>query len=74
LQSSNGYRNTGWIFPDNPGPGAPSIEAVLMIFPTQNLKIYIALGSTNMHKSIDGLSILVSEKLNLDLFSGHMAA
>lgn len=45
-----------------------------MFSPTQNLKIYIALGTTNMRKSIDGLSILVSEKLNLDLFSGHMAA
>lgn len=43
-----------------------------MFSPTQNLKIYIALGSTDMRKSIDGLSILVSEKLNLDLFSGHM--
>ncbi|EIM64859.1 IS66 Orf2 like protein, partial [Desulfobacter postgatei 2ac9] len=30
----------------------------------QNLKIHIALGSTDMRKSIDGLSILVSETLN----------
>lgn len=43
-----------------------------MFSPTQNLKIHIALGSTDMRKSIDGLSILVSETLNLDPFSGHM--
>ena len=43
-----------------------------MFSPTHNLKIHIALGSTDMRKSIDGLSILVSETLNLDPFSGHM--
>ena len=43
-----------------------------MFSPTQNLKIHIALGSTDMRKAIDGLSILVSEKLNLDPFSEHM--
>lgn len=45
-----------------------------MFFPAYNLKVYIALGSTDMRKSIDGLSILVSEKLKLDLFSGHLFA
>jgi transposase len=43
-----------------------------MFFPTQNLKVFIALGSTDMRKSMDGLSILVSEKFNLDPFSGHL--
>ncbi len=43
-----------------------------MFLPTHNLKVYIALGTTDMRKSIDGLSILVSEKFNLDLFSGHL--
>lgn len=45
-----------------------------MFFPAQNLKVFIALGTTDMRKSIDGLSILVSEKFNLDLFSGHLFA
>ncbi len=45
-----------------------------MLFPAHNLKVYIALGTTDMRKSIDGLSILVSEKLKLDLFSGHLFA
>ena len=43
-----------------------------MFFPAHNLKVYIALGITDMRKSIDGLSILVSEKLDLDLFAGHL--
>jgi len=43
-----------------------------MFLPTHNLKVYIALGITDMRKSIDGLSILVSEKFKLDLFSGHL--
>jgi len=34
-----------------------------MFFPAQNLKVYIALGTTDMRKAIDGLSILVSENL-----------
>jgi len=45
-----------------------------MFFPAQNLKVFIALGSTDMRKAIDGLSILVSEKFNLDPFSGHLFA
>lgn len=45
-----------------------------MFFPTQNLKIHIALGSTDMRKSIDGLSIIASERLHLDPFSGHLFA
>jgi len=44
-----------------------------MFFP-QNLKVFIALGPTDMRKSIDGLSILVSDKFNLDPFSGHLFA
>lgn len=43
-----------------------------MLFSNQNLKIHLALGSTDMRKSIDGLSILVSEVLELDPFSGHL--
>jgi len=41
-----------------------------MIFPQQNLNIHISVGSTDMRKSIDGLSILVSEHFELDPFSG----
>ncbi len=36
-----------------------------MFFPTHHVIIHIALGSTDMRKSIDGLSTLVSENLNL---------
>lgn len=43
-----------------------------MFFSANNIKVYIALGQTDMRKSIDGLSILVSDKLDLDPFSGHM--
>ncbi len=36
------------------------------------LKVYLVLGSTDMRKSVNGLSILVSEEVNLDPFSGHL--
>lgn len=36
------------------------------------IKIYLALGITDMRKSINGLSILVSEQFELDPFSGHL--
>lgn len=43
-----------------------------MLFSNQNMKIHLAPGSTDMRKSIDGLSILVSEVLELDPLSGHL--
>lgn len=43
-----------------------------MFYPAHNLKVHIGLGVTDMRKSIDGLSILVSEIFNLDPFSGHL--
>lgn len=38
------------------------------------LKIYVAVGNTDMRKSIDGLSILVSQQLTMDPLSGHLFA
>jgi len=37
-------------------------------------KVYIALGATDMRKSINGLSLLVEEQFELDLFSGTLYA
>jgi transposase len=37
-----------------------------------NVQVYIALGVTDMRKSINGLSIIVEEKLGLDLFAGSL--
>lgn len=45
-----------------------------MFIPAHNLKVYIATGNTDMRKSINGLSILVSENMDLDIFSGHLFA
>lgn len=38
------------------------------------VKVYLAMGITDMRKSINGLSILVADQLDLDLFSGHLFA
>ena len=35
-------------------------------------RIYLAAGSTDMRKSINGLSILVADKLEMDPLSGHL--
>ncbi|MCP3942082.1 MAG: IS66 family insertion sequence element accessory protein TnpB [Lentisphaerae bacterium] len=43
-----------------------------MLSPSAGLRVYLGLGQTDMRKSIDGLSILVSEKLKEDPFSGHL--
>ena len=43
-----------------------------MLLPSDNIKVYLALGATDMRKSINGLSILVSEQMDLDPFSGHL--
>jgi len=38
------------------------------------LKVYLAVGATDMRKSINGLSILVQDQLDLDPLSGHLFA
>jgi len=43
-----------------------------VFIPSSDLKVYIATGSTDMRKSINGLSILVEEYYELDPFSGHL--
>ena len=42
-----------------------------MFLQSADLKVYLALGYTDMRKAINGLSIIV-EDLNLDPFSGHL--
>ena len=42
-----------------------------MFLSSPELKVYLALGHTDMRKAINGLSILV-EQLELDPFSGHL--
>ena len=43
-----------------------------MLLPTPGMEVYLALGNTDMRKSINGLSILVETSMDLDLFSGHL--
>ena len=43
-----------------------------MLIPAPNLRVYIATGSTDMRKAINGLSILVERGMELDPFSGHL--
>ncbi len=43
-----------------------------MLLSAGHLKVYLALGQTDMRKSINGLSMLVEAHLNLDPFSGHL--
>lgn len=39
-----------------------------------NIRVYIGVGATDMRKSINGLSLLVQEEFELDLFSGSFFA
>lgn len=43
-----------------------------MLFSASEVKVYLAIGSTDMRKSINGLSILVESNMALDPFSGHL--
>ena len=40
----------------------------------KKVRVFIALGATDMRKSINGLSLLVEEQFELDLFSGSYFA
>ena len=44
-----------------------------MFIPFQT-KVYLALGSTDMRKSINGLSVLIENSMEMDPFSGHLFA
>jgi len=38
----------------------------------QNIKVFLASGVTDLRKPINGLSILVENEMELDLFSGYL--
>ena len=37
-------------------------------------KVFLVLGTTDMRKAIDGLSLVVASQLDRDAFSGHLYA
>ena len=37
-----------------------------------NTKVFLAIGATDMRKSINGLSVIASEQMQKDIFSGHL--
>ena len=43
-----------------------------MFAPGNAVRVYLATGTTDMRKSINGLSILVADQLELDPFSGYL--
>ena len=43
-----------------------------MLTTAPEVKVYVALGVTDMRKSINGLALLVEEHFRLDLFSGSL--
>lgn len=45
-----------------------------MIHSRDDIKVFLAIGATDMRKSINGLSILVEDQLDLDPFTGHYFA
>jgi transposase len=45
-----------------------------MLTTTPEVKVYVALGITDMRKSINGLALQVEEHFRLDLFSGSLFA
>ena len=40
----------------------------------ESVNVYLALGATDMRKSINGLSLFVEEQFELDLFTGNLFA
>lgn len=43
----------------------------MMNFPS-GTKVYLSLGTTDMRKAINGLSVIVSEQMQLDIFSSNL--
>ena len=44
----------------------------LMFISSGNIRVYLALGHTDMRKAINGLSVLVEGSMQLDPFSGNL--
>jgi transposase len=44
------------------------------MFAAEQVQVHVAVGSVDMRKSIDSLSMLVASGFSLDPFSGHMFA
>ena len=42
------------------------------MIPQNSARVYLALGSTDMRKAINGLSVLVEQAMGLDPFSGDL--
>lgn len=49
-----------------------SWESLMLLVPGNGLKIYLGLGQTDMRKSINGLSLIVSEHFGHNPLSGHL--
>ena len=45
-----------------------------MFYPGSPTRVFIAPGVTDMRKAINGLSLLVTDQMELDPFSGHLFA
>lgn len=43
-----------------------------MLVSAGNVKVYLVLGHTDMRKAVNGLSLMVSERIGLDPLSGHL--
>ena len=43
-----------------------------MLTLSSGIRVYLAIGNTDMRKAINGLSILVESRFSLDPFSGHL--
>ena len=42
------------------------------MIPENSIRVYLALGSTDLRKAINGLSVLVEQAMGLDPFSGDL--
>jgi transposase len=42
------------------------------MIPQDSIRVYLALGSTDLRKAINGLSLLVEQAMGLDTFSGDL--
>jgi hypothetical protein len=69
---ADSHSRGGLFFSDDPGQTSQASGGAVMFSSGNAVQVYLAIGATDMRKSINGLSIVIADQLELDPFFGYL--